>query len=254
MMQCKQIREVLDLYVDGELSAEALEAARLHLSECAECRRAERQLLLLREGVRKAVAQYRPSATLHRWMQARFGAAPRAGRVAIAAAVTTATVLVIVGTMSLPVARGFVATRLERFAFNIDAPRTVEVEGHVICRDCELKRLSGADVMVASQGHGALETSDGKIWNFMENAVSAPLINDKSLQGKWVRIRGTIYRRAGCVEVQSYEVRSPPKSGRQSGTTSPGRCLSVTQRGPQCNPVSSPTTRHARTARRGSAI
>ena len=124
------------------------------------------------------------------------------------------TVVVIgVGAASHPVARGFLATLLERFAFDIDRPRTVEVVGHIICRECELKRLYGADVMVASQGHGALETADGKIWNFMENAVSAPLINDKSLQGKWVRIRGTIYRRAGCVEVQSYEIRPPPRSG-----------------------------------------
>ena len=53
---------------------------------------------------------------------------------------------------------------------------------------------------------------NGKIWNFMENTISGPLINDDSLQGKVVRIRGKIYRRAGCVEVHSYEIVSSGKS------------------------------------------
>jgi hypothetical protein len=34
--------------------------------------------------------------------------------------------------------------------------------------------------MVASQGHGALETPDGKIWNFMESEISGPPLNDDS--------------------------------------------------------------------------
>ncbi len=213
MMYCKRLRELLDLYVDGELSAEATEAARLHLMECADCRRAERQLSLLRMGIRGAMAQYRPPVALQKWAGTRFSARARLSRVVLAAAAATASLFMIMGALSLPTARGFVATRLEQFAFDIDGPRTVEVEGHLICRDCELKRIYGADVIVASQGHSALETADGKIWNIMENAVSAPLINDKSLRGKWVKIRGTIYRRAGCVDVQSYEVRSPSQSG-----------------------------------------
>jgi hypothetical protein len=47
----------------------------------------------------------------------------------------------------------------------------------------------------------------------MQNSISAPLIENKSLQGKLVRIRGTIYRRAGRVEVHSYEVLPSGKSG-----------------------------------------
>ncbi len=48
MTDCKQMREVLDLYVDGELSPEATGVARLHINDCAACRPAERKLLLLR--------------------------------------------------------------------------------------------------------------------------------------------------------------------------------------------------------------
>lgn len=213
MTDCKQMREVLDLYVDGELSAEATDAARLHLRECATCRRAEQQLLLLRNDIRAAVAQYQPPQKLEQWVHSRFNRLERLRHIAVVGACALSALALILSII-LPSTRGFVANQLERFAFQLDGPRIVQLEGRVICRDCELKRVYGADVIVASQGHGALETSDGKIWNFMLNAVSAPLIDDKSLQGKVVRIRGRIYRRAGCVEVQSYEVLSPSgKSG-----------------------------------------
>lgn len=210
-MDCKQMREILDLYVDGELSAEANAAAGLHLAECDSCRRIERALLQLREGVKAAAAQYRPPEKLQQWVNTRFSARPKRQLIPVLAAALI--VFTLAGILQLPSTRGFAAGLLERFAYHLDGPRTVEVEGRVICRDCELKRIYGADVIVASKGHGALETRDGKIWNFMENAVSGPLINDESLQGKRVRIRGKIYRRAGCVEVQSYEIVSSGKSG-----------------------------------------
>jgi putative zinc finger protein len=205
MTDCKQMREALDLYVDGELSPEATAAARLHLNECAACRQAERQLLLLREGVKGALAQYRPPDELAQWVHMRFGVSRRRRLIA---ALTVAAVLVVTlaGAMASPSVRGFVASAMEQFAFHLDSPRTVEIEGRIVCRECELKRVYGSDVMVASQGHGALETPDGKIWNFMDTKVSGPLLNDDSLQGKVIRLRGKIYRRAGCVEVESYEI------------------------------------------------
>ena len=204
MTDCKQMREVLDLYVDGELSPEATAAARLHLNECTACHQAQRELLLLREGVKAAVSEYRPPEELEHWVRTRFGIRRR--RLMSALTVAAILVLALAGAMISPSLRGLVAGALEQLAFRIDTPRTVEIEGRIVCRECELKRDYGSDVMVASQGHGALETSDGKIWNFMESKVSGPLLNDDSLQGKVIRLRGKIYRRAGCVEVESYEI------------------------------------------------
>jgi hypothetical protein len=199
------MREVLDLYVDGELSPEATAAARLHLNECAACHQAARELLLLREGVKAAVSECRPPEELAHWVRTRFGVSRR-HRLISALTVAAILVLALAGAMNSPSVRGLVAGALEQLAFRIDTPRTVEIEGRIVCRECELKRDYGSDVMVVSQGHGALETSDGKIWNFMESKVSGRLLNDDSLQGKVIRLRGKIYRRAGCVEVESYEI------------------------------------------------
>jgi len=63
-MDCKEFREVLDLYVDQELSPEALSAAHLHVNECHSCRKVERQLLRLRTALKVAVTQHQPPTDL----------------------------------------------------------------------------------------------------------------------------------------------------------------------------------------------
>ncbi len=96
---------------------------------------------------------------------------------------------------------------METIAFHLDPPRLVELEGQLVCRDCELKMLYGAKTMCLLKGHrGALETADGKIWNLMEGELTEALIHDESLRGKTIHLRGKIYRRAGCVEVESYRI------------------------------------------------
>ena len=63
-MDCKEFREILDIYVDDELSPDALTAARVHLGECASCRRVEKRLLQLRSNLKKAVSHDQPPADL----------------------------------------------------------------------------------------------------------------------------------------------------------------------------------------------
>jgi hypothetical protein len=63
-MDCKEFREILDLYVDQELSPGALGAAQTHLNECHSCRRAEEQLLRLRVAMKLAVSQHQPPPDL----------------------------------------------------------------------------------------------------------------------------------------------------------------------------------------------
>jgi predicted anti-sigma-YlaC factor YlaD len=65
-MDCKEFRESLDLYADGELAPEAEATARVHLHECAACRRAEAELLRLRRALKRTVAQQEPPPELVR--------------------------------------------------------------------------------------------------------------------------------------------------------------------------------------------
>jgi len=202
-MDCKAFREALDLYADGELSAEAQAAAALHLSDCHACRVAAEQMQQLRRAVKEAVGRNEPPADLavrvrRSLISQRRYAAP------LAAAAALALLLIAGGT---PSGRAVLAGGMEQVAFHLDDPQTVELEGVIVCRECELFSLYGGPSERDLEGHhGALKTAGGKIWNFMEGEGARPLIHDESLIGKRVRVRARSYRRAGCLEVAAYSV------------------------------------------------
>ena len=204
-MDCKEIREVLDLYVDRELSADAAASASVHLNECASCRRVHQELLRLRRGVKLALAQHQPPPDLAHRIHSRLSSPWR--RVLAPALVIFFALVFLAGLGRISSARVHVANAMERIAFHLDTPRTLVLEGQVVCRDCELHDMYGAASMCRLKGHhGALKTPDGKIWNLMEGERAEQLIHNALLLGKKARIRGRLYRRAGCLEVESYEL------------------------------------------------
>ena len=204
-MNCIEFRQVLDLYVDGELSAEAMASASVHLNECEPCSSVVRELLRLRAAVKQVVSEHKPPPELVG--SVRQVIASPAWRVRVPALVVLVLVISLVALGSMPGARAYLADGMELVAFRLDTPQTLVLEGEVVCRDCELHALYGAPIMCKLKGHhGALRTASGKIWNLRGGDVSDALIYNASLMGKKVRIRGKLYRRAGCFEVESYEV------------------------------------------------
>ena len=206
MMDCKNLREILDLYVDGELSPEATVQADAHLAECPACRNTVAGLNRLRQAVKTAVGQYQPTSqlvdrvrqsTILRWTRMRRWV-PVAAAVVLFAAV--------VSLFSSQV-RAVVANGLEVAAFHLDDSRATVMEGKLLCRDCLLKDEYGYHAMCPTRGHhGSLQTRDGKIWNILEGETSEELIRNSKLLGRTVRIHGRCFRRASSVEVDSYEV------------------------------------------------
>jgi hypothetical protein len=88
-------------------------------------------------------------------------------------------------------------------------PKTVELRATVICRDCELKHRHGERTMCQRIGHhGAIVTSDGRIWNIVEQPASHDLIHNNSLLGRTVRLRARLFRDAGSIAVESYQILS----------------------------------------------
>lgn len=71
-MDCKEFRELVDLYMDRELSPEAAVAAREHVADCVACSRVEQQLQQMRNTVKRVVNQDQPPpALLQRVSQSR---------------------------------------------------------------------------------------------------------------------------------------------------------------------------------------
>src|SRR5258708_40298564 len=80
MMDCKKLREVLDAYVDRELSVEAAAQAEAHIAECSACRRAVEVLTKLRRAVKSAAGE--PEAPVDLMERVRGSVSPRWHRAA----------------------------------------------------------------------------------------------------------------------------------------------------------------------------
>jgi anti-sigma factor RsiW len=59
-MDCKEFRERLDRYVDGELSGVDVDEAREHLKGCTSCAKAEAGLRHLRSSLKRVVNRHQP--------------------------------------------------------------------------------------------------------------------------------------------------------------------------------------------------
>ena len=205
-MDCKDLREVLDLFVDGELSPEATVKAETHLAECQACRRAADRLQGLRQAVKATVSQYEPAPELVHSVR-RSTLSPWHRRPAWTLAMVAVALLVVALAASVPQLRSVAANTLEATAFHLDDSRSVVMEGLLLCRDCQLKKEYGYHAMCPLKGHhGTLQAKDGKIWNILDGDASEDLIHNSALLGRTVRIHGRCFRRASSIEVDSYEI------------------------------------------------
>lgn len=205
MTDCKNIREVLDLYVDGELSPEATVQAEAHLTECGSCSRTLDRLNQLRQGIKATAGQYQPTSQLV--ARVRQSTISPWARPTSWVSAPAAVVLIMVLGVFAPQIRGAVANGLEVAAFHLDDSRSTVMEGKLLCRDCLLKEEYGYHAMCPTRGHhGSLQTKDGKIWHILDGEASEDLIHNSKLLGRTVRIHGRCFRRASSIEVDSYEV------------------------------------------------
>ncbi len=139
MMDCKKLREVLDAYVDRELSVDATAQAEAHIAECNACRRAVENLAGLREAVRTAAGK--PEAPVELIERVRSSVSPRWHRTAAIQAIAATLVLAGVLTLFVPSVRGAAATVLDFLSLKLDDTRQVELEGKITDG---FKRATGA--------------------------------------------------------------------------------------------------------------
>jgi hypothetical protein len=215
MMDCIQFRELLDCYVDRELSAPAMSAADEHRRECAACGQAAASLEGLRRELQRTVAAHQPPGGLERRIRQALPGAwhglPSAWAPAIYFRVAAAAIVVLtLGSMAAryraEVREGVVGA-LDRVSVSLSDPTTIVLDATVLCRDCELEARHGVRAPCARIGHhGALATPDGHLWNIVEQPSSTELIHDDDLRGRRVRVRGRLYRDARTIEIDSYQV------------------------------------------------
>ena len=212
-MDCKQLREILHCYVDGELSPESMASAEAHVHTCRTCAHAVEHLKALRAQVRRVVAGHTPPSDLQQrvlhslrgtW---RFGAMHIAdARWAIAAGVVLL-VGAVVWAANGPSFKPALAAAIDGVVLHIHDAGDVDFDATLLCRDCELEKRHGIRALCPTIGHhGALATADGRIWSIVEQPGATPLIHNSALLGSNVRVSGRIYRSASSVSVRRYEM------------------------------------------------
>lgn len=218
MMNCKQVRESLDCYMDGELSAAASAAIDAHRTECPQCDRAVMRLQELRTAVRRTVSVAAPPPDLDARIRGAVGNpwarslnalrlfAPR--RRALALAAVAVFIFAVTVSPRAPIDVG-AANAMDRLALRLDETSPVMLKGKILCRDCELERRYRVKASCKTIGHhGAIATADGRIWNLVEQETSVPLIHEEGLLGKDVVVRGHLFRNSRALVVASYDLGS----------------------------------------------
>jgi len=218
MMNCKQFRESLDCYLDGELSAEASAAADAHRKDCPQCDRAVMRLQELKTAVGRTVSVAIPPADLDARIRTAVGSpwtrsldamrslVPK--RRALGLAAVAVFILAVTVSTRAPIDIG-AANAMDRLALRLDDTSPVVLEGKILCRDCELQQRYGVKASCTTIGHhGAIATADGRIWNIVEQRTSSKLIHDESLLGKNIMVRGRLFRNSRALVIESYELGS----------------------------------------------
>lgn len=217
MMNCKQFRESLDCYLDGELSPAAAAAADAHGQECPPCDRAMRRQGDLKRAVRRAAGAVTPppgldarvrAALTPRWRRP-FAAAASPVRHSALAAAALVVLAVALAAVAGPRIDVRAANAMDRLALQLDDSSPTVLEGTVVCRDCELAHRYGVKASCQLIGHhGAIATTDGRIWNIVEQQWSAALIHDEHLLGRKVVVQGRVFRGSRALVVDSYQIGS----------------------------------------------
>lgn len=217
-MTCKQFRESLDCYIDGELSLDAAAAADAHRRDCRPCDRAADRLRAMKGAVRRVVSV----SELPPGLEARVRAAvdhtrpgarasrriSRATQAALAIAALILFAVVLRAAAGGPSGQG-VANAFDAAALRLDDSSAVVLEGTLLCRDCELEHRYGVQASCRTVGHhGAIATADGRIWNIVEQRSSSELIHDERLLGRKLVVRGRLYRGSRALVIESYEFSS----------------------------------------------
>jgi len=212
-MDCRQVREVLDCFVDGELSAAAQAATEAHLAECQACARVAVRLGHLRHAVRRAVTVHDPPEALVASVQRVIRPAWTLGGLRTGALGLTAVAALLLVALALgmrpPGVRSRLVEVLDAAVVTLAAGATgpVTLEGTLVCRDCELEHDYGEGALCAKNGHrGAIATADGRIWNIVEQPASRDLVHNSSWLGRTVRVRARLYRHAGTVAVEHFTI------------------------------------------------
>ncbi|MDQ7064117.1 MAG: zf-HC2 domain-containing protein [candidate division KSB1 bacterium] len=217
MKACQELEPLLTAYVDGELVEKEIVEVEEHLQICRTCREQidlqSSMKKLLRERYRTENTPLHVRARIRRML---FGSRPVPGFMEMLAeafalhrfkgAFALVTLLFFVG---YPYLSAVVRTggRISGFALGRDHVelKPVEVEGEVLCVDCELLEKAHLTHTHEADHRMGIKTPDGKIWNIIPAGEGKNLLHNDKLMHKKLRVRGYAYPGGVYLNVERFQ-------------------------------------------------
>ncbi len=217
MKLCQELEPLLTAYVDGELLGQENKTVEEHLKQCRHCQKQIEQQSalkkLLRERYRMETTPAHVRARIRRWLSSNqpvpgflelLGEAFTLHR--FKGALALMTLLFFIG---YPYLRGVVhpSEQVEGFALGPDQVelKPVEVEGEVLCVDCELLDKANLPHAHDADHRMGIKTPAGKIWNIIPSGKGKALLHNDQLIHKRLRVKGYAYPGGVYLNVERYQ-------------------------------------------------
>jgi mycothiol system anti-sigma-R factor len=208
--QCSKYASLITGYIDGELNAEQKQETKAHLADCPECESAYLSELRVKKTIKQRLPIYEAPITLQRRIRRQIASSESKPGLRqllhpifvyrpLSASLSLAFLMLLI---LVPIYQQF---RYQHDAFSTS--RNVEVNGEIVCLDCEVFSKEGESEVPHEGVHRAgIMTEDQRIWTFVNAPALESVLHSRESNPKKARIIGDLFPNARYMYVKNYEL------------------------------------------------
>lgn len=212
---CEKISDKLSGFIDGEIGAVAIQDITAHLEHCPDCSDKEKTQRAVKSTLTNpALRLATPHDVRARLVRAiehqpeRFSFGALVQRLfefqPVPAFATVIAVVALTGILSFWGGHKMLTNTAahEPLALLVNS----EMEGEVVCIDCELLAVSGTPHIHDANHRAGLRCNDGQFWNILQTDKGTEFGRLENLISKRVRVKGHIFPEQHLVDITEYSV------------------------------------------------
>ncbi|MCG8605651.1 zf-HC2 domain-containing protein [bacterium] len=208
--QCGKYASWITGYIDGELNASQRQEIKTHLADCSECKGAYLSELRVKKTIKERLPIYEAPVTLQRRIRRQIAnseSKPGLRQLLhpifvyrpLSVSLSLAFLMLLI---FLPV---YQQIRYQPEA--LSTSRNVEVNGEIVCLDCEVFSKEGESEVPHEGIHRAgIMTEDHRIWTFVNALALESVLHSRESIRKKARIIGDLFPNARYMYVKNYEL------------------------------------------------
>ncbi len=208
---CDKFLVLITRYIDDELDASGKSKVKTHLNDCSKCNQTYTEEVQVKKLVRERLPIVKAPANLRSRIRRnliRDGNRPGFWQLVhslfLYRPMTASFAMALIAFLIL-----LPAVQSPDNPFNVQGEQTkiAQLEGEIICLDCEFRSKSGVSPAHDPQAHRhGLKAEDESIWTFVQASSNNELLQDQKLLRKKALVSGILFRKSHYIYVQEYEL------------------------------------------------